>query len=68
MGRAYEQKIIVADAKCLRTAAPSWSTYSSKRENGKIVIIGGSERHHGATALTYFITTEYLATFLSSPK
>ena len=44
-------KISVATAKDIRAASARRGLYSSKRDNGKIVVVGGSERYHGAPAL-----------------
>jgi hydroxyethylthiazole kinase-like uncharacterized protein yjeF len=44
-------KYVAATSKDLLLATPPRSIYSSKRENGKVLIVGGSEDYHGAPAL-----------------
>jgi len=46
-----ETKPHLATSKDLSAASAKRGLYSSKRDNGKIVIVGGSERYHGAPAL-----------------
>ncbi len=45
--RAYS----LASSKDLRLASRKRDLYSSKRDNGKVMIVGGSEDYHGAPAL-----------------
>ncbi len=47
----YNTKPRLTTEKDLRAASARRGLYSSKRDNGKIVIVGGSERYHGAPAL-----------------